>query len=205
VTVRAPLRIGIFLFPDVEELDFAGPWEVLASWATFWPQDHVSVFTFAVTDEPVRCRNGLRVLPDRRRDDAGAIDILIVPGGDGTVAYVGQPAFRAWLRRQHDAGVLITSVCDGAVLVADAGLLGGRTATTHHADVDRLRDADPTIMIDTSRRVIDLGDVVTSAGVSAGIDMALHLVARFGSAERAADVAHKMEYAPHTAASGAGA
>ncbi len=118
---------------------------------------------------------------------------MIVPGGDGTLAFANHE-LGPWLRTLHGAGRLMTSVCDGAVLLAQAGLLRGRAATAHHLDVDRLVAADPSVQVGDRPSIVDSGDVITSAGVSAGIDMALHLLDRLAPAGRAAEVAARIEY-----------
>ncbi|MDQ1513189.1 MAG: hypothetical protein QOC59_1031, partial [Microbacteriaceae bacterium] len=123
--------IGIALFPDVEELDFAGPWEVLAYWSRTWPDDGVEVFTLAREEGPIRCAKGLRVLPDHTWETAPPIDVLVYPGGQGTRPQLGDEVFRTFVRDHAARGTLMTSVCTGALVYADAGLLDNRPATTH--------------------------------------------------------------------------
>ena len=191
------MRIAIALFEDAEELDWAGPWEVLAIWAEQWPEDGVEVVTVAETAEPIRCANGLRVLADRTWDQLGHVDVLVYPGGIGTRAQLGQEHIRERMRERAAAGTLMTSVCTGSLVFADAGLLDGRPATTHWAALELLaiaRRARSTCVPTT--RFVDDGDIVTAAGVSAGIDMALHLVARLHSPERAAEVRREIQYDP---------
>src|SRR6187551_2454278 len=117
------MRIAIALFPEVEELDFAGPWEVLSWWAKEFPGDGVEVFTVARQNDPIPCAKGLRVLADRTWQDAGPIDVLIYPGGFGTRRQLGDKDVRAWVRGIAATGALMTSVCTGALVYADAGLL----------------------------------------------------------------------------------
>ena len=189
-------RIGIFLFDGAEELDWAGPWEVLAAWAQQWPDDGVEVFTFARTDGPVTCAKGLRVLPDHGLETAPPMDVLLVPGGRGTRALVGEEPVLEWLRKLHEDGVLVTSVCTGSLVLAAAGLLQNRPAATWWGAFEELLAIDPTIEARRDDRFVDSGDIVTSAGVSAGIDMALHLVSRLHSVERARDVRRYIQYDP---------
>jgi transcriptional regulator GlxA family with amidase domain len=189
-------RIGIYLFPDVEELDWAGPWEVLSFWSLMWPDDDVEVFTFADSDEPVTCAKGLRVLPDRTREDVGELDVLVFPGGMGTRPQLGNENIRRWLNDLASGGTLMTSVCTGALVFADAGLLAGRPATTYWAQLELLKDLDDSIEVRPDDRFVDSGEVVTAAGVSAGIDMALHLVKRLHSEDRARDVRKGIQYDP---------
>ncbi|HVM34534.1 MAG TPA: DJ-1/PfpI family protein [Actinomycetota bacterium] len=190
-----PLRIGVALFDGAEELDWAGPWEVLSYWAHSAPADGVQVFTVAPSS-PVTCAKGLRVIPDYSWADHPPIDVLVYPGGMGTRAQVGDENVRAWIKKIATGAHLVTSVCTGSLVLADAGLLGGRPATSHWASLDRLRDIDPTVDVRDDERFVDDGDVITAAGVSAGIDMALHLVARLGSIECAAQVRRGIQYDP---------
>ena len=189
-------RIGIALFDGAEELDWAGPWEVLAAWAKQWPDDGVEVFTVAQRDEPVTCAKGLRVLADRTWADAGELDVLVYPGGRGTRRELKDDSVLEWLRSAKQSGTLMTSVCTGALVYAAAGFLRDRPATTYWSSFDELRSLDPTIDARPDDRFVDSGEVITAAGVSAGIDMALHLVARLHSVERARDVRRYIQYDP---------
>src|SRR5262249_14062061 len=138
-------RIGIFLFDGAEELDWAGPWEVLAAWSRMWPDDGVEVFTVADGDGPVTCAKGLRVLPDHTWETAPAADVLLVPGGFGTRPLTQAEGTLDRLRAQAADGVLVTSVCTGALVLAAAGLLRERPATTYWSAFDELLALDPTI------------------------------------------------------------
>ena len=165
------LNIGIAIFDGAEELDFAGPWEVLAFWAQYWPGDGVSVFTVAREDGPVTCAKGLRVLPDHTWDSAPSVDVLVYPGGQGTRVQVNDGAVHEWLKKIAGSGALMTSVCTGALVYAGAGFLKGRPATTHWENFDELLTIDDSIDADRDAHFVDDGDVITAAGVSAGIDM----------------------------------
>ena len=189
-------RIAVALFDGAEELDFAGPWEVLAAWAKEWPDDGVEVFTVARSIEPVECAKGMRVLPDHTWESAPTIDVLVYPGGVGTRRDLSDPATLDWLRGLEGDGTLMTSVCTGALVFAAAGLLRDRPATTWWGALDRLAELDPSLEVRSDDRFVDSGEVVTAAGVSAGIDMALHLVARLHSAERAREVRRYIQYDP---------
>jgi transcriptional regulator GlxA family with amidase domain len=191
-----PTRIGIFLFDGAEELDWAGPWEVLSYWARSWPADGVEVFTVARTTDAVQCAKGLRVLPDHSWDSSPPIDVLVYPGGRGTRNQLGDESIRRWVRGMASNGTLVTSVCTGALVLADAGLLDGRPATTYWSELDLLASLGNDIEIRPDDRFVDDGDVITAAGVSAGIDMALHLVRRLHSAERAREVRRGIQYDP---------
>jgi transcriptional regulator GlxA family with amidase domain len=189
-------RIGIFLFDGAEELDWAGPWEVLAAWSRMWPDDGAQVFTVAREDGPITCAKGLRVLPDHTWETAPAVDVLLVPGGHGTRPLTRDEATLDWIREHHARGELITSVCTGSLVLAAAGLLRNRPATTYWAAFEELRALDGTIDARPDDRFVDSGEIVTAAGVSAGIDMALHLVTRLHSVERAKDVRRYIQYDP---------
>lgn len=169
---------------------------MLATWAVQWPDDGVEIFTVAAEDRPVACAKGLRVLPDHTWVSAPPIDVLVVPGGLGTRRIATEEPVLAWVRRQAEGGALVTSVCTGSGVLAAAGLLGNRPATTHWAALDWVAGLDPTIDLRPDDRFVDDGDIVTAAGVSAGIDMALHLVARLHSVERARDVRRYIQYDP---------
>jgi transcriptional regulator GlxA family with amidase domain len=190
------MRIAIVLFDGAEELDWAGPWEVLAAWARMWPDDGVEVYTVAESAKPVTCAKGLRVLPDHAWADAPAPDVVLWPGGMGTRPQLGDERVRERVRELAAGGALMTSVCTGALVYADAALLANRPATTYWGSLELLGELDPTIRVDGESRFVDDGDVITAAGVSAGIDMALHLVRRLHSEERARDVRRYIQYDP---------
>jgi transcriptional regulator GlxA family with amidase domain len=188
--------VGIFVFPDVEELDFVGPWEVLRAWERLFPDDGQHVVLVAQEDGPVSCVLGLRVTPELTWATAPPLDVLVYPGGQGMVRQLGDETIRGWVRGMAGDGTLMTSVCTGALVYADAGLLDGRPATTHWASLDRLAALGHDVQVRPDDRFVDDGNVVTSAGVSAGIDMALHLVARLASPEHARAVRRYIQYDP---------
>jgi len=190
-----PLRVGIVVFDDAEELDVVGPYDVLTSWAAHSAL-RPEVLTFSADGAGVRCAKGLRLLPDTSRDEVGPLHVLVHPGGRGTRTLVRDHEHLAWLRAVRAETMLMTSVCTGALVYAAAGLLAGRPATTHWAALDELVQLDPSVLVDTEARYVDDGDVVTSAGVSAGIDMALHLVARLDSDDAARAVRRGIQYDP---------
>jgi len=196
MTQIAELRFGIVLFDGVEELDWVGPWEVLASWKHHFPEDQIDVFTLSPDGELVTCAKGARVLSDHSYADHPPIDVLIFPGGQGTRPQLGDERVRNWVREIAKSAHLVASVCTGALVLADAGLLDGRPATTHWASLELLRSLGRDIEVRAEARFVDDGEVVTAAGVSAGIDMALHLVARLGSVERARQVRRYIQYDP---------
>ena len=188
--------IGVALFEGAEELDWAGPWEVLAAWATQWPDDGVRVFTLARSEGPVSCAKGLRVLPDENWESAPPLDVLVYPGGRGTRVELADPAVLDWVRGLAGNGTLVASVCTGSLVLAAAGLLDGRPATTHWGSLELLPTLGRDIEVRPEDRFVDTGEVITAAGVSAGIDMALHLIARLHSPERAREVRRYIQYDP---------
>ncbi|HZQ58254.1 MAG TPA: DJ-1/PfpI family protein [Acidimicrobiales bacterium] len=188
--------IGIALFDGVEELDWVGPWEVLRTWSHYWPDDGVTVFTAAHADGAVTCAKGMRAVPDHRWDWAPAPDVLIYPGGRGTRPQLGDADVRSWLRDVAQSASIMASVCTGSLVFADAGLLDGRPATTHWQSLELLAKLGRDVDVRPDDRYVDDGDVITASGVSAGIDMALHLVGRLHSPERAREVRRAIQYDP---------
>lgn len=184
------------LFEGVEELDFAGPWEVLSAWSQLSPEDGVEVVTVADDSALVNCAKGLKVLPDTTWDEAGRLDVLVLPGGWGSDRQLDEPLLHQRLQSLRRDGTLMTSVCSGALVFAKAGLLTNRPVTTHWSDIDRLRELSPTSDVQPEARFLDSGEVITASGVSAGIDMALHLVARLQSKDRARQVRRYIQYDP---------
>jgi transcriptional regulator GlxA family with amidase domain len=188
------LRIAIALFDGVEELDFAGPYEVLTAWARGSERPVTVRSVGPSSNEPVTASHGLRMLPDVGWDELDGLDLFVLPGGNMTVPR-SDPAFIERMRELARSGATMASVCTGALVYADAGLLEGRRATTHWGALESLASFDG-VTVDCVARFVDEGEVVTAAGVSAGIDMALHLVARFDSVERARDVRRYIQYDP---------
>ncbi|MDQ4070929.1 MAG: DJ-1/PfpI family protein [Actinomycetota bacterium] len=188
--------VGVFLFPGVEELDFVGPWEVLRAWERVWPDDGQQVLLLAREEGTITCAMGMRVVPEVTWASAPPLDVLVYPGGQGTVAQLGDESIRTWVRDTARGGTLMTSVCTGALVFADAGLLDGRPATTHWASLDHLANLGRDIEVRPDDRFVDDGNVITSSGVSAGIDMALHLVARLATPDRAREVRRYIQYDP---------
>lgn len=188
--------LGILLFDQVEELDAIGPWEVFAYWTRNFPDDGYAATTFSPDGRAVTCGKSLVVQPHHSNATVPRLDVLLHPGGNGTDALLDDPAHLQWLREQRAHVPLMTSVCTGSIVFAAAGLLHGRPATSHHNDIDQLRKIDATITPQPDQRYVDDGDVITSAGISAGIDMALHIVSRLVSPDRARQIREGIEYAP---------
>lgn len=193
---QAPRRIGILLFDGVEELDAVGPWEVLAFWTRSYPEDGYTVSTLSLDGSPVTAAKGLVLGAHAAIADAPALEVLVHPGGQGTRPLLHDRGHLDWVREQRAAVPLMTSVCTGALVYAAAGLLRGRPATTHWGALEELSELDPTVEVRPHDRWVDDGDLITSAGVSAGIDMALHLVVRLAGVDRARQVRRGIEYDP---------
>lgn len=189
-------HIGVLLFDGVEELDAVGPWEVLATWTRGHPGDGWDVSCISPGGREVLAAKGLVLGAHHRMDDAPPLDILIHPGGPGARTLMRDDSHLEWVRSKRAEALILASVCTGSLVYASAGLLTGRPATTHWQSLNLLSELDPTIITDVEARFVDDGDVVTSAGVSAGIDMALHLVARLAGSERARDVRRDIQYDP---------
>jgi transcriptional regulator GlxA family with amidase domain len=191
-----PRHIGILLFDGVEELDAVGPWDVLAYWTRNHPDDGWAVSCMSQDGRPVTAAKGLVLGSHHALADAPPLQVLVHPGGQGTRALLRDPKHLDWVRGQRATVPLMTSVCTGALVYAAAGLLRGRPATTHWGAMDELRALDPTVQVRLADRWVDDGDLITSAGVSAGIDMALHLVARLAGTEHARQVRRGIQYDP---------
>jgi transcriptional regulator GlxA family with amidase domain len=186
-------RIGIWVWDGVEELDFAGPYEVLTAWARMAADEReITVQLVAESTDPVTCSHGLRVIPDVALADLGPVDLFLHPGGQVGALLEDEPFLQHL--RERAASTLMTSVCNGAMVYGKAGLLAGRPAATHWSSVEGL--AALGVDVDPDARFVDDGDVVTSAGDSAGIDMALHLVKRLHSEEAARLVRRYIQYEP---------
>jgi len=188
------INVGIFIFDEVEVLDFAGPFEVFAK-TVVKEKEAFQVSLVSAEDKVVNARYGFRVLPDVIFESEPVFDVLIVPGGFGAeVIEIKNEVTINWLKNQQEKVSILASVCTGALLLAEAGILDGKRATTHWMDVDRLEKEYPQVNVERDIRFIDEGHLLTSGGISAGIDMSLHIVERFFGKEIADTTAKKMEY-----------
>ncbi|MEU0492493.1 DJ-1/PfpI family protein [Nocardiopsis sp. NPDC006139] len=186
---------GILVFDGVEELDFAGPWEVLATSALVRDRGD-RVLLIAETGDAVRCAKGLRVLPDHAFGDHPPLDVLVVPGGAGArTTASANPAVTGWVAAASAAADWTASVCTGAYLLHAAGPARGRRVATHRAWEDGLEALGDVTVVRDARYVVD-GDLVTSQGVSAGIDMSLWLVGRLYGRDHARTVSRLIQYEP---------
>jgi len=186
------ITTGMLIFDDAEELDFVGPWEVFTMAKHVVPDDRV--VTIAATHEPIRAAKGMRIIPDHDFADAPKLDVVLVPGGIGTRREVGNPVLIEWLRKTGAECRWVTSVCTGSLLLHEAGFAEGRRITTHWGFVESLRERGANVL-ENVRYVRD-GNLVTAAGVSAGIDMALWLVGQIHGVPVARQVQRAIEYDP---------
>ena len=184
--------VAIFIFDAIEVLDFCGPYEVFTVAGRHGAFD---VITVAEQAAPIATRGGMRVIPDFTWADCPAPDLLVVPGGKGAEGLVDHAPTLSWIEATNQSTELTLSVCTGSLLLGKAGLLDGLDATTHHECLDMLRDCAPHANVVSDRRYIDNGKIVTAAGVSAGIDAALYVVARLLGKPAAVETAENMAYA----------
>jgi transcriptional regulator GlxA family with amidase domain len=187
-------KVAIFIFDEVEVLDFCSPFEVFSVTGRRDGLEPFQVQLIAEEMRPVIARNNFSVNPHLTFADSPPPDVLLVPGGFGTRREMHNRAAIEWIKSVAPRAELVLSVCTGALVLAKAGLLDGLTATTHFAALDLLAEVAPTTTVDRARRFVDNGRVITSAGISAGIDMSLHAVARLLGEKQAEETARYMEY-----------
>lgn len=190
--------VTILLFDEIEVLDFAGPFEVFGVASKLQDNQPFNVVTVATSRATIRAVNGLKLLADYTLEDCPLPDVLIVPGGFGTRKLLQQPTLLEWLRIKARSAEIVASVCTGALLLGKVGLLDSLRTTTHHQCLDELRANAPAAIVDPTKRFHDNGKVCTAAGISAGIDLSLHLVERLLGPEAAARTARHMEYERRT-------
>lgn len=195
--------VGILIFDNVEILDFSGPYEVFTTASRVHTRLNAHLrdspppfrcILIASEMRPILTRGGMKVLPDCVLPPQGVdVDVLLVPGGDVS-GVVGNKTVTGWIREQSKSAHLTASVCTGAFLLAEAGLLDGLDVTTHWEDCDDLEKTYPALKVRRDVPWVDCGKVVTSGGISAGIDMSLHLVERLAGRQLAEATARQMEY-----------
>lgn len=188
-------NVAILIFDDVEVLDFAGPFEIFSvTGLRSEGEPPFNVYTVADDDGVVMARNKLSINPHYAIDNCPPPDILVIPGGYGTRREMNNPVLLDWVRQQAARVELTTSVCTGALMLGKAGLLEGLAATTHYGAYDLLQEIAPNTEVRRGERFVDNGGIITSAGVQAGMDMSLHIIARLLGAEAARETAHYIEY-----------
>jgi transcriptional regulator GlxA family with amidase domain len=194
------LRLGILIFDDAEELDFVGPWEVFTMANEVAVREKIEPpfdpLMIAQRSAPVRCRKGMIVTPHAATADCGKLDILLIPGGQGTRREVSNTVLLEWIAETAAGCQWVTSVCTGALLLAAAGPARGKRVTTHWGFVEQLRARGEVAEVLERVRYVRDGNLVTAAGVSAGIDMALWLVGQIRDPDFARKVQRAMQYDP---------
>lgn len=193
-TTSAARQVQVVIFDNVEVLDFAGPFEVFGVAGLRTGPAPFRVETVGLSTAPIRARNGLEIRPNTSIDQATCCEVLILPGGSGARREMHNARLLDWIRLQAESTEVILSVCTGALLLGRAGLLDGLDATTHHGAFDELTRASPSTRVLRGARYVDNGRVVTSAGISAGIDASLHVVAKLLGHAVAVETAEYMEY-----------
>jgi transcriptional regulator GlxA family with amidase domain len=187
-------NVGIFLFKDVELLDYAGPYEVFSVTSELNEHRLFKVFTISEDGAAVRSVNGLQALPDYSFVNHPPIDILVVPGGIGTRAAYKNDTVLDWIKGVSANAQIVMSVCSGARILGAVGLLDGQEAVTHHSVAGHLRETAQGAIVVDDKRYTDNGKVMTSGGISAGIDLALHIVTKLYGQEIANKTIKYMEY-----------
>lgn len=191
--------VAILLFDDAEDLDFCGPMSVFSMANRNLDPEPFSIFTVAEKKKPLTTRHGLTVTPAYSFESHPAIDILVIPGGLGARREVHNDAVIIWIRKNAACAEHLLSVCTGALLTGAAGLLDGIQATTHHSAFDKLHEIAPAAIIVRNKRFVDNGKIVVAAGVTAGIDTAIHLVGKLIDKACADKIVDIMEYRLQTA------
>lgn len=189
-------NVGILLFNEVEVLDFAGPFEVFSLAATSKTNEKLfDVQSVSENGKLITARNGLQVQPNFSFTNHPAFDLIIIPGGYGAEEIeIHNERVITWIQQQAKQAKIVASVCTGALLVAKAGLLDNLQATTHWMDLDRLEKEFPDVSVQRNRKFVDAGNIITSGGISAGINMSFHLVSKLCGQQVALETAKRMEY-----------
>lgn len=187
--------VGLYLFNEVEVLDFAGPFEVFSVTELEDGTKPFRVVTLSEKGGLITARNGLRIETEKTIQAAPELDLLIVPGGHGaTDTEIHKKDILNFIKAQHEKTELLASVCTGSFLLAEAGLLTGKQATTHWRSLDKMEAAYPQVTVERNVKFVDQGDILTSAGISAGIELSLHIVKRLLGEEVMRTTAKRMEY-----------
>ena len=195
------INVGILIFDEVEVLDFAGPFEVfsrtrLLKGAGSRRSDDsapFNPFTVSIDKKPITATGGLKIISDYTIKDCPKIEILIIPGGFGTRTLLNNESLLSWIKSIADQATTTSSVCTGSLLLAKAGLLEGKRATTHWGAIEALKSISKGIQVINNRRIVN-DEIITSAGVSSGIDMAFMLVENLYGEQVASDTAKYIEF-----------
>lgn len=184
------ITIGILIFPEVEELDFVAPFEVLSYVNKIQPNS-TNIMLVAETLNPIRAFNGMRIIPDVSIHECPVLDILVIPGGKGRLAAMHNIAIINFIKEQNKTAKYITSVCTGAFLLAEAGLLTGKQATTYHTAFAELETYSVTVI---PSKVIQDGNIITAGGVSSGLELGFYLLKKLFGSSISQEAAQKIEY-----------
>lgn len=190
-------NVGIFIFDDVEVLDFAGPFEVFNVTSEMIKPAPFNTFTIALTNDPVKARGQLSINPHYSIADCPPLDILLIPGGWGSRALMKNPTMLTWIKSQYAKVEYMLTVCTGALVLAQTGLLDGLSATTHHDAFNELKEIAPQVTVIEDQRFVENGNIITAGGISAGIDMSLHMVEKLLGKEKLQLTLDEMEYRWH--------
>lgn len=185
----------VFLsFPNVELMDLTGPYEVFSTFNKLNINRYLTIKTVGESSDEFKSSNGLTLRPDATLDESGKVDLLVIPGGKGARENLNNSKLLSWIGQKSDESRHVLTVCTGSVLAAAAGILDGLSATTHSSSFDLLSELAPHTKIVKNTRFVDNGKIVTSAGISAGIDASLHLIEVMYGKKYATETAHYMEY-----------
>jgi Transcriptional regulator containing an amidase domain and an AraC-type DNA-binding HTH domain len=184
------ITVGILIFPQVEELDFVGPFEVL-NYVNKIQSKSTKVLLIAETARPIRASNGMQIIPDTTTENCPALDILVIPGGKGRLLAMKNSVIKKFIQKQIPTAKYITSVCTGAFLLAEAGLLTGKKATTYHTAFSELESYSVQVV---SQKVVQDGKIITAGGVSSGLELGFYLLKQLFGSDISQEVARKIEY-----------
>jgi len=184
-------EVAIIVFPRVEELDFTGVWQVLATTHHLSKEAYLKLKTVGTVKEPIKCAHGLTVLPDESLSSLSEYDVIVIPGGPGTPKAMKNEVLLNQVKQAYKNGKLVCSVCTGAFVLAEAGVLEGKKATTYHTEIDKLSNFGA---IPVKERVVVQDNLITGAGVSSSLDVGMKIVEKLLGAESAAKVAEWIEY-----------
>lgn len=191
-------NLAIFVFDDVEVLDFAGPFEVFNVTGEVIQPSPFNTYTVALTEEPIKSRGNLSIIPHYSIENLPAPDIILLPGGEGRSRLMKDERVLGWISAHIDNLEYLLSVCTGAFYVAHTGLLSGLAATTHHGAFSEFRESFPDITLIEDKRYVESGKIITAGGISAGIDMSLHVVERLLGEDKLALTLKEMEWQWHS-------
>jgi transcriptional regulator GlxA family with amidase domain len=190
-------NVAIFIFDDVEVLDFAGPFEVFNVTSEVADPTPFNTYTVALTEEPIKARGQLSINPHFSIDNCPTPDIILLPGGDGRRHLMKDDRVQSWIAEHANNVEKLLSVCTGAFYIAHSGLLSGLSATTHHGAFSEFKETFPDVMLVEDQRYVEEGNIITAGGISAGIDMSLYVVEKLLGKDKLALTLKEMEWQWH--------